>query len=651
MVTPQLVDYIKKTVAQGYPEDKVREALIKKGWVTADVAEAFRIARGEPRSAEAGTTPPKVSSQPAPQTPVITTIGGGMDSLVKPEGTSIDVRMPQIQPASAVGGSLHQAADVARPVGGPGQMLQRPVSTTPSTPPIRPAVAPTFLQMTGGVNRGETLTPRQAAVPAYPSATAVQRSPMQSFSRDDDATRTAAGRGELIVAPTSIPVRPAMEAQRPFPPREEAAADETEADAGEKRPPSRLKLLLAAVVALIIIAGAYVYFGSVYGVYAFGYNLFPFTGVADRVTALAEQYGLTPAVPTPSPQASASAIPAPTPTPIPTPTPAPTPSQPNVNGKLVKTFGAKSDAKTIGAAAYSADQTRVAYTLLTGTPNLWIMDLAGGATEDLLKSGVRSLRDGAIPVGLSWSHDGKKIAIVAQDDEGITDLYVFTIAAKTAINLTSATGPDASVSTDPMLLPQWSRDDAWLLAYVGSNLMRIQADGQQRSHITAGLPFGAFELAKDDSVIIYTIRRPDDEKVWIMDADGRNYRMLTPGGVSSMPRFNPDGAIVYYVSRDPQNSQDSLWSIKRDGTDLKQLIVVSGTIRELNIAPDGSRLLFIERSADGAQRLHIVRSNGLGSEEILPPGSYEPLGFAAWNAAGTAVLVAGMQEFLIEVQL
>ena len=40
MVTPQLVEYIKNTLGRGYAEDKVRDALVKKGWKQADVDEA-----------------------------------------------------------------------------------------------------------------------------------------------------------------------------------------------------------------------------------------------------------------------------------------------------------------------------------------------------------------------------------------------------------------------------------------------------------------------------------------------------------------------------------------------------------------------------------------------------------------------------------
>ena len=64
MVTPQLVEYIKNTLGRGYAEDKVQDALVKKGWKQADVDEAFRIARGT-----AAAAPLQVQSVAGQQTP------------------------------------------------------------------------------------------------------------------------------------------------------------------------------------------------------------------------------------------------------------------------------------------------------------------------------------------------------------------------------------------------------------------------------------------------------------------------------------------------------------------------------------------------------------------------------------------------------
>ncbi|MDZ4221405.1 MAG: LpqB family beta-propeller domain-containing protein, partial [Patescibacteria group bacterium] len=313
--------------------------------------------------------------------------------------------------------------------------------------------------------------------------------------------------------------------------------------------------------------------------------------------------------------------------------------------------GVKAEARTIGALAYAPNRMRVAYSLLTGTPNLWIMDVASGEKEDVLRTGSVTLSGDAAPVVIAWSPDGSRLAVVARGGNTVADLYVITLADKSVVKVSAASGALDSVSTDPMLKPEWAHDGQWMLAYIGQDLVRVSADGKQVMRITAGLPFGAFDLAPDDSAITYAIRRDADERVWIMDADGKNYRALTPAGTSRAPQFKPAGTQIFYVSRDAAAAQDTMWSINRDGSNPQQLAVVSGTIREFQLSPDGSRILFIEKSANGTQRLRIMRTNGLGLEDILTGGAYEPMGFAAWNQSGTAVLVAGMEEFLMEVEL
>ncbi|MDO8558018.1 MAG: hypothetical protein Q7S09_02390 [bacterium] len=643
MVTPQVVDYIKSTLAQGYAEEKVRDALVKKGWNQADVGDAFRIARGMPAT-QRGEPVLRQTPQSMPGGIMAGGVGQSDTSgqtFLPAQKTSAQapVQTPQIlQPSPAkqespLQGGLPREAATRQPssVYPQTQTLQGGAS------PITPGTPQTPINVAGSFAKPQPL------YPATPPESSLRTSYAGSVSPGKEA------------GPGAQTYRPAVDggsaqgaqAQKPPPLSYQTIME----DEKGTRWLSGKRLLIYVAAGIVLLFGTYVFVGAKYGLYVFGMNLFPFEGVAEKI-------GLVSKIQSPSPLPSEN----PSPSLAPTITPAPTPSKPQINGRLVSLYGADSEAGTVAVLSYSPDKKKIVYTLLADGQNLWIMDLGSGSKENILKSGQINFPPDRAPVLLAWSPDGTSIAVVGKRADGVADLYLVNPVSRSAIQLTQSQTSDDSVATDPMLAPRWNKSGSLILAFSGNSLWKISQDALQKTRITPNLPIGSFDWSGGDTYITYTIRRQNEENVWVMDNDGRNFKQLTFGGINQIPRFGQDGALVYYVSYDPATKQSKLWSIKRDGSSVKQLANVNGgAIREFAESPallqdegalDGERhIIFVSRSDGGKQSLWMVQKDGNGLEEILVQGEFEPMGFVAWGNDGKSFYTAGLKHFLMMIGL
>lgn len=548
MVTPQIVEYIKKTIAQGYAEDKIKDALTKKGWSVKDVEDAFRIARGLPPQSGA-SVPQESVARPTEERPAFSV-------------------SPQATPA--------QPLPTQRPI---------PISQEPAQP-TQPSA-----------------TPRQTppAIPAYMKEAEKEKPP--------------------AVAQVSAAIQEAI----------------TEG-AGLS---SRSRLLYVLAGSIVVLIGAYVFVGARYGIYVFGINLFPFEKAAQKI-GLASVPSPTPSIP----------LRTPSPTPTQTPTLSPIPQKPHVSGREVMVYGDDREAGTVAALAYNTNMTKAAYILLADGGDLLVMDIAGGGRENLSEDSRTLLPNGVTPVTVSWSPgSATELAVVGKDATGIRNLYRIDLAAKTVTRLTQFQTPDESIATDVAAAPKWSPDGTKLLVLAGGILRVVPKDGTAQTPVTPALPFGSFAWSPDGSSITYTIRRLPEENVWVMDSDGRNFRQLTFGGENQMPQFSPGGTHILYFSYDDAQKRSTVFGIKKDGTEVKQIASISGEVREAQWSTGGSRVAFLARTEDGKQSLWMARSDGSGLEEVLPKGEYEPAGFISWSAEGDKLYTAGFRHFLLEVSL
>ncbi|MCW3105513.1 MAG: Protein TolB [Segetibacter sp.] len=151
------------------------------------------------------------------------------------------------------------------------------------------------------------------------------------------------------------------------------------------------------------------------------------------------------------------------------------------------------------------------------------------------------------------SHDGKKI-VFQSNRTGDWEIFSMTVDGKNLKQLTNSAGPD--------LIPVWS---------------------------------------PDDSKIVFASERDNDSEIYIMNSDGSNQkRLTTTPGDDSHPHWFPDGSRIIFNSA--QTSPDlkidwskqyhEIFSIKPDGTDVKQITHFKTVCTYPSVSPDGSKIAF-----------------------------------------------------------
>ncbi len=126
--------------------------------------------------------------------------------------------------------------------------------------------------------------------------------------------------------------------------------------------------------------------------------------------------------------------------------------------------------------------------------------------------------------------------------------------------------------------------------------------------------------------------------LFIVNADGSGIRNLTSdAGKESEPSFSPDGSRIAFEAIRGTDSQQQIYVMNSDGTDVTQL-----TFREDGVAifpswsPDGTRIAFMRATAQryGPQRLWVMDADG-SNQQLLGDGR----GGAIWSSDGTQLLM------------
>jgi Tol biopolymer transport system component/DNA-binding winged helix-turn-helix (wHTH) protein len=93
-----------------------------------------------------------------------------------------------------------------------------------------------------------------------------------------------------------------------------------------------------------------------------------------------------------------------------------------------------------------------------------------------------------------------------------------------------------------------------------------------------------------DGRLVYASSAFGPPDLWISDADGRNPKRLTFGGVAMMPTLPPDGRTIYFGSE--RSGACHIWRMNIDGSEAKQVTRGSGE-EWASLSPDGKWLYFV----------------------------------------------------------
>lgn len=187
-----------------------------------------------------------------------------------------------------------------------------------------------------------------------------------------------------------------------------------------------------------------------------------------------------------------------------------------------------------------------------------------GATTSLLivdegKPARAILEQKGLILGPSWSPDGKQIVVGA----GIFTAFMDDEAG-------------GKKPIDPI--------DG------GAQVGIVNADGSGFHLITSGSSNNAFaSFAPDGKHIVYRTTGPEGDGLRIMNLDNGAITVLT-NEWDNFPVWSPRGDLIAFIRRTGANFE--VFTIRPDGTSLKQLTNLHGVNAHLAWSPDGERLLF-----------------------------------------------------------
>lgn len=259
---------------------------------------------------------------------------------------------------------------------------------------------------------------------------------------------------------------------------------------------------------------------------------------------------------------------------------------------------------------------------------LWTMDLDGSRRSTLLEFGPSNHSSGR---GLIFSDDSRKLYFSASVISSF-DRNIFSINVD-GTGLTNLTN-DGCQSDDHTLSPDGSqivfvRNCGPLEVDAKIWVMNIDGSGQRlltTSPLVNSDPTGDRhqdpQFSPDGSQIVFTSRAgtTGSQQIYLSSLDGSSLVALTTledfGKSNDLPRFTPDGRIVFASRRDrvPTEKVDDLYRLDATGGNLLRLTEMAGRKLGYSISPDNNWLLFgNEPNPDeigGSTELFIVRTDG-----------------------------------------
>jgi len=189
----------------------------------------------------------------------------------------------------------------------------------------------------------------------------------------------------------------------------------------------------------------------------------------------------------------------------------------------------------------------------------------------------------------------------------ISDIRNLATTATASISVMNADGTDRKIifedKSGVAMVPTWSPDGQWVAFGFGgffgaretepAKVMMVRADGSgQAKDLTKGFPNSGFPTwSADGKRIVY--------RVWGKGGLGLRELTLANGEVKTLttewdnfPAFSPDGSLITFTRRSAVTKDYDIFTMRADGTGVKQLTSTPGNDSHSSWSPDGKYILW-----------------------------------------------------------
>ena len=267
----------------------------------------------------------------------------------------------------------------------------------------------------------------------------------------------------------------------------------------------------------------------------------------------------------------------------------------SVDGELAQLTD---DAADDLAPDWSPDGNRIAFSSnRNGKQHVYVMNADGSSLAQITNSQTEDTEP-------AWAPDGRRIAF-ASVREGNKDIYVMNADGSDPRRLTVDPGVDST--------PRWSVDGRILFTSNRggqADIYVMDQEGQNVSRLTTnGASYGAW--APDGKKISFVSRSTEIVgsaywlQVYVIDADGRNLKMITRSPHSTFaPKWSADGKTMTFVI-EYHGARANIFAMSADGGNLKRLTAGPKFDGRPAYSPDGTRLAF-ESNRNGNYEIYVM---------------------------------------------
>jgi len=192
-----------------------------------------------------------------------------------------------------------------------------------------------------------------------------------------------------------------------------------------------------------------------------------------------------------------------------------------------------------------------------------------------------------------------------------------------------------------------SESNIWTSPSPSVDLTQLAFGGLSRQDGWFGLDIS------NDGRLLYTAKTGANVALWLMDADGRDTRQLTPtDALDFNPTFSADGEFVVFDSN--RSGSSEIWRVRTNGKDIEQL-TFDGENTNPSFLPNGETIVYKHGDANGTslQRLSlnekvvsILDPKGCTSPRISPNGEFVACGRRIGGQPSVVVISASTGEQL-----